>query len=45
MSAAITANLFKGETLGTACKKAKTYINEYLISADTLVGKHNYAFN
>jgi hydroxymethylpyrimidine/phosphomethylpyrimidine kinase len=40
LSAAILANLCLGNSLETACKKAKKYINTYLASSSTLLGYH-----
>lgn len=40
LSAAITANLAKGETLQRACLKAKNYITDFLMSNKTLLGYH-----
>lgn len=40
LSAAITAELAKGEVLHVACEKAKLYMNSYLASSETLLGFH-----
>ncbi len=42
LSAAITANLAKGETLHRACLKAKNYVTEFLWSNKTLLGYHRH---
>ena len=41
LSSAITANLAKGETVLNACKNAKIYIENYLLSNHTKLGYHN----
>ena len=41
LSAAITANLSKGQDLFTACKNAKKYIEQFLSSNATLLGYHH----
>ncbi|NRT14037.1 hydroxymethylpyrimidine/phosphomethylpyrimidine kinase [Flavobacterium sp. 28A] len=41
LSSAITANLAKGETELNACKNAKIYIENYLLSNHTKLGYHN----
>jgi hydroxymethylpyrimidine/phosphomethylpyrimidine kinase len=40
LSAAIAANLALNQTIATACKNAKTYIEKYLSSTSTLIGYH-----
>jgi len=40
LSAAIAANLALNQTIATACKDAKTYIEKYLSSTSTLIGYH-----
>lgn len=40
LSAAIVAHLSKGESLQEACKKAKTYVEEFIRSNDTKLGYH-----
>ncbi|MDO7850197.1 bifunctional hydroxymethylpyrimidine kinase/phosphomethylpyrimidine kinase [Hymenobacter convexus] len=41
LSAAVLANLAKGETLVEACEAAKDYTTEFLASNDTLLGYHS----
>ena len=41
LSSAITANLAKGFTLEQACKEAKNYITDFLLSNETLLGYHS----
>lgn len=41
LSAAITAYLASGFTLFAACKKAKEYIEQYMLSSKTRLGRHN----
>ncbi|CAM2811814.1 hydroxymethylpyrimidine/phosphomethylpyrimidine kinase [Flavobacterium frigoris] len=40
LSSAITANLAKGQNIVTACKNAKIYIENYLLSNHTKLGYH-----
>lgn len=40
LSSAITASLAKGKSLTESCKFAKTYINKFLASNNTLLGFH-----
>lgn len=40
LSSAITANLAKGLNLSDACKNAKTYITDFLMSNSSLLGTH-----
>lgn len=42
LSAAILANLAKGETLMQACVNAKNYMHQYLTSNHSLAGTHTY---
>jgi len=41
LSAAITANLALGFDLVTSCTRAKKYIEQFLVSNNTLIGYHN----
>lgn len=41
LSAAIVANLAKGNDLSTACRNAKKYIGQFLSSNQTLLGTHD----
>ena len=40
LSSAITANLAIGQNLKTACEKAKTYTENYLLSTPSKLGHH-----
>lgn len=42
LSSAIAANLAKGMEIKEACQSAKEYIHAFLLSTDTLLGKHQY---
>ena len=41
LSAAIASNLAKGNDLTTACRKAKIYVEQFLSSNETLLGRHD----
>lgn len=41
LSAAITANLAKGDDLIAACRNAKNYVEQFLSSNQTLIGTHD----
>ncbi len=45
LSSAIAAQVAKGETLISACSKAKKYVEHYLQSSASLIGFHHYAIS